>query len=260
VQTPLLVQLSDVHIGATWAPVDPLARLRACVEAIRHRPGRPDAVVVSGDLADHGSPEEYALIKAELARLGVPVHVVPGNHDDRRALRSCFGLPGEDAAPVSYAADAGPLRLILLDSTVPGEDRGDIGLEQLGWLDTTLAADPARPTLLVMHHPPLLTGVPAWDSIGLAEAGRLELARLVAQHPQVRGMVAGHLHRPIAAAAGGRVAFIAPSTYVPARLDVAADHFLFADEEPPAFALHAFPDGDLVSHVQLVVGNAGHPA
>lgn len=251
----LLVQLSDLHIGATWAPVDPLARFRACVESIRRLPGRPDAVIVSGDLADHGSPQEYALIKAELARLRLPVHVVPGNHDDRRALRHCFGLPGEETAPVHYTADVGPLRLVLLDSTLPGKDHGDLGPEQLGWLEMTLAAAAERPALLVMHHPPLLTGVSAWDSVGLAEAARLELTRLMAQHRQVRGVVAGHLHRAITAPAGERAAFIAPSTYVQARLDLTAGCVLLAPEEPPAFALHTLPGGDLVSYVQPVLGD-----
>jgi 3',5'-cyclic-AMP phosphodiesterase len=245
----LLVQLSDVHIGATWAPVDPLARFRSSVAAIRQHASRPDAVIVSGDVADHGAPEEYALVKEELASLRVPVHAIPGNHDDRRALRSCFGLPGEDAAPVYYAADAGPTRLVLLDSTIPGEDGGDLGPEQLAWLRATLAAAPERPTLLVMHHPPLVTGVSTWDKDRLADPARLELERLVAQHPQVRAILAGHHHRTASVAVAGRTTFIAPSTYVQTRPDPAADRIVIAPDEPPAFALHTFSDGDLVSRV-----------
>lgn len=250
-----LVQLSDVHIGASWAPGDPLARFRSSVAAIRRHPSPPDAVVVSGDLADHGAPDEYALIKEELASLRVPVHVIPGNHDDRRGLRSCFRLPGEDEAPVYYTADAGPMRLVLLDSTIPGEDGGDLGPEQFAWLRATLAAAPERPTLLVMHHPPLLTGVGGWDRTGLAEAARLELERLVAQHSQVHAILAGHHHWTTSVAVAGSMAFIAPSTYVQTRPDPAADRVMIAAEEPPAFAVHTLRDGDLVSRVHPVTGS-----
>jgi 3',5'-cyclic AMP phosphodiesterase CpdA len=248
----VLIQLSDPHIGGTWAAPDPLTRLTAVVEAIRRGPDRPDAVVVSGDLADHGSAEEYGLVAAELASLEAPFHVVPGNHDDRRTLRSVFGLPGEGEAPVHYAADAGPVRLVMLDSTIPGEDRGDLGRDQLDWLETTLAAAPERATLLVMHHPPVATGIPAWDAICLTDAARSELGGIVSRHPQVLATLSGHIHHTIVATVGACVAFTAPSTYVQSRLDLAADELLLAEDEPPAFAVHILlPEGELVSHVQL---------
>jgi 3',5'-cyclic AMP phosphodiesterase CpdA len=213
-------------------------------------------VVVSGDLADHGSAEEYDLVAAELASLRVPFHVVPGNHDDRRTLRSVFGLPGEDAAPVHYAADAGPVRLVMLDSTIPGEDRGDLGRDQLDWLETTLVAAPERATVLAMHHPPVVTGIPAWDAICLPAAARSKLGRIVSRHPQVRGTLSGHLHQTIIARLGGCVAFTAPSTYVQSRLDLTADQLLLAADEPPGYAVHTLPGDELVSYVQLVLEGA----
>jgi Icc protein len=245
----VLVQLSDPHIGATWTSTDPLTRLRAAVEAVRPWLGLPDAVVVSGDLADHGSAEEYALVREELASLRGPVGVIPGNHDDRSALRRAFDLPGKDADPIRYCVDVGPLRLVMLDSTIPGEDGGELGSEQLGWLEATLADGPEQPTLLVMHHPPMLTGMTPWDRIGLAETSRLDLASIATRNPQVRAILAGHIHRAIAGSVGGRVAITAPSTYVQARLDLAANRLVFAEDEPPAVAVHTLLDGELVSQV-----------
>jgi 3',5'-cyclic-AMP phosphodiesterase len=247
----VLVHVSDPHIGATWISGDPRARLRAAVEAIRPRLGLPDAVVVSGDLAEHGSAEEYALVREQIATLRAPVAVVPGNHDDRSALRRAFDLPGGDADPIHYSLDIGPLRLVMLDSTIPGEDGGELGSEQLSWLDTTLAAAPERPTLLVMHHPPLLTGMTPWDRIGLAESSRVELTRIATRNPQVLAILAGHIHRPTTGSIGGRVAITAPSTYVQARLDLVAEKLVFAEEEPPALAVHTLLDGDLVSHILM---------
>jgi 3',5'-cyclic-AMP phosphodiesterase len=247
----VLVQLSDPHIGATWTSADPVTRLRAAVEAIRPRLGLPDAVLVTGDLAEHGSAEEYKLVREELATLRAPVAVVPGNHDDRSALRRAFDLPGEDADPIHYSLDIGPLRLVMLDSTIPGEDGGELGPEQLSWLETTMAAAPERPTLLVMHHPPLLTGMTPWDRIGLAESSRVELTAIATRNPQVLAILAGHVHRAMTGSIGGRVAITAPSTYLQARLDLVAERLVFAEEEPPALAVHTLLDGELVSHILM---------
>jgi 3',5'-cyclic AMP phosphodiesterase CpdA len=85
----------------------------------------------------------------------VPLYVLAGNHDDRGALHRHFGVPGADGEPVQYSADLGPLRLVVLDTTRPGEDAGELDAERLGWLDRELAAAPDLPTLLAMHHPPL---------------------------------------------------------------------------------------------------------
>jgi Icc protein len=247
----LLVQLSDPHIGATWAGGDAVAGLTATVDAVRGLPDRPDAVLISGDLADHATADEYAIVRECVARLDAPVYVLPGNHDDRDTLRSCFDLPGPMGTPIQYAVDIGPLRLVVLDSTRPGEDRGELDRERLAWLDSELTAAPDRPTVVAMHHPPLLTGSSAWDELGLPSADRAALAEIVARHPQVLRIVAGHLHQTIAAELGHRAVLAVPSTYAQARLDLSSDEIYFSDE-PPAFAVHVLTGGELASHVQPV--------
>jgi 3',5'-cyclic-AMP phosphodiesterase len=246
----LLVQLSDFHIGAEWADGDPVAGVAAAVEAVRAIAPRPDAVLVSGDLADGGA--EYERVRELLAPLGTPAHALPGNHDDRAALRRHFGLPGAEADPVCYAVDLGPLRLVVLDSTIPGEDAGALDGGRLAWLARALGAAPEQPTLIALHHPPLLTGIPAWDAIGLAAADREALGEVVAAHPQVRRIVAGHVHRTIAGQLGGRPVLTVPSTYVQGRLDFSARELRLA-AEPAGFAVHAVLDGAVTSHIQPVV-------
>jgi 3',5'-cyclic-AMP phosphodiesterase len=249
----LLVQLSDPHIGANWAAGDPVPGWEAALESVRRLPDPPDAVLVTGDLADHGEDGEYAVVKSTLETLDAPAYVLPGNHDRRLGVRTHFGLPGEGDAPVRYAADLGPLRLIALDTTRPGHDSGELGTEQLDWLATELASAPDRPTLLAMHHPPFATGSPVWDAIGLDPSHRVALADVIRPHRQVLRIVAGHVHRPIAAELAGRVALSIPSTYVQGRLRFDATELELIDE-PAGFAIHALHDGEIASHLQAVVG------
>jgi 3',5'-cyclic-AMP phosphodiesterase len=245
----LVVQLSDSHLGASWADVDPAARLAAVLDEVRRLPDRPDAILMTGDLAEHAADAEYGLAQELFSRLALPVYVLPGNHDDRGALRRYFGVSGSPDAPVQYAVDLPPLRLVVLDTTRPGEDRGQLDAGRLAWLEAELTRVPDRITLLAMHHFPLSTGSVAWDEIGLPSADREALAEVLRRHPQVRRIVAGHVHQMIAGDLAGCGVLAIPSTYVQARLDLSAPTIAF-DAEPPAFAVHAVVDGELTSRVR----------
>ncbi len=249
----LLAQLSDLHVGSDWNGVDPVPRLERAIEAVIGLPKPVDAVLVTGDLAGNGRAEEYAVVREQLSRFEVPVHVVPGNHDDRALLRAALDLSGEAAAPLDFAVDAGPLRIVGLDSTVPGQDPGEVSPEQLAWLDASLAEHPVRPTLLAMHHPPLATAIPDWDRVNLSAAQRRAIGSVIERHPQVRAIVGGHLHRTAAGALAGRPVLSAPSTYLQARPDFVSEE-VEMDGEPPGFALHAWRDGELSSQVEGVPG------
>jgi 3',5'-cyclic AMP phosphodiesterase CpdA len=243
-----LVQLTDSHIGAGWSDVDPAATLRQVICDIRRITDRPDAVLVTGDLVEHGDPAEYAVVQKLASELGAPVLALPGNHDDRDTLRRCFGLGGTAGEPVQYSVDLGSLRLVALDTTRPGRDDGELSPERLRWLDAELALAPEQMTLLAMHHPPFAIGIPVWDAIGLPADDRRALADVVRRHPQVRRMVAGHVHQSMTGAVAGRVAITVPSTYMQARLDLNGAALEFG-ETPPGFALHTVTDGEIISHV-----------
>jgi 3',5'-cyclic-AMP phosphodiesterase len=247
----VLVQLSDPHVGADWGG-DPVARLRDAVAAIAALPAEPDAVLVSGDLTQHGTAGEYELVSAELARLGAPLFVLPGNHDDRGPMRQAFALPGEGEDRIDYSVDLGPLRLLALDSTLPGEVPGALDAAALAWLDAELALAPEQPTLLATHHPPLATGIPSWDEINLGIADRLALGEVVARHPQLRAIVGGHLHATIAASLADRPVLAVPSVYGQSAPDYTPDatpYFAPYPPYPPAFAIHVVRDGELASRV-----------
>ena len=247
----LLVQLTDLHVGGNENGLDPIPRLEAVLEAVRRLPNPPDAVLVSGDLTDDGAADGYRLAKEMLAGLELPLHVLPGNHDDRARLREAFELPGDGDEPINYSAWVSDLRLVAFDSIVPGRDPGDFPPEQLRWLDQALAAEPEAPTLLALHHPPLSTGIAEWDAINLSTAQREALATVLARHSQVLGIAGGHLHRVAASSLAGRPVLAAPSTYWQVRPDfVEGDEYQVVDSV--GFAIHALREGELYSQAESV--------
>ena len=155
------------------------------------------------------------------------------------------------ASRSDHNEDRGSLRVLVLDTTRPGQDAGELGAERLEWLDAELSAAPELPTLVAMHHPPLAVGIAQWDAIGLPAGDRDALGTVIRRHPQVRRLVAGHVHRTIASDLGGRAVLAVPSTYVQAKLDLGSDEIALGDE-PPGFAVHVLVGGELISHIQPV--------
>ena len=244
----LLAQITDLHIGGDDGSEE---RLAAAVRSVLALRPAPDAVVVTGDLTEHGSPEEFARVVELLAPMAMPVHVLPGNHDGRAALRAAIAVPGEGDELVNYATTVGPLRLVVFDTTEPGQDEGRIDDGRLGWLAETLAAEPEAPTIVAMHHPPILTGIDPLDDIGLSAEERAMFAAVLAEAPQVRRVLAGHVHRGAFALLSGVPVFCCPSTYLQGKLEIGPGKLELVYESP-AFALHVDLDGQLVTHVQPV--------
>jgi 3',5'-cyclic AMP phosphodiesterase CpdA len=246
----VLVQLSDPHLGATWGGGDTHERLAGVVAWILEHGPKPDAVVVTGDVADHGTDEEYEQARDRLSPLASPFFVLPGNHDERGAMRRQFDFPGAADDPIAAAFDLGPLRLVVIDSNRPGEELGELDSERLAWLAETLAERPHQPTVLAMHHPPVVTGFAAWDQMLLPTADRQAFGAVVQAHPQVLRIVAGHVHRPMTGTLGGRTVLAAPSTFVQAELDEELNVSLSGD--PPGYVVHAVSGAEITSFVQYV--------
>ena len=249
----LLAQLTDLHVNDE-DPV-PERRLADAVRDVAALAPAPDAVLVTGDLVEHGSASEYERVRELLSPLAMPLHVIGGNHDERGGLRAAFEPAGAGADDdYRYATRCGPLRLVACDTTDPGRVDGRLGAERLAWLDARLGEDRETPTIVAMHHPPLLMGIPAWDAIGLPDADRAAVGEIIAGHPQVRRIVSGHVHRAALGSVGGCPVFTCPSTWVQGLLDFGHPDTLALVPEPPGFALHVVVAGELTSHVQPVTG------
>ena len=252
----IVIQLSDPHIVAPgellYGRVDTAEFLARSVAEINRLDPLPDVAVMTGDLVDHGNPAEYSHLRRLLAPLAMPVFVIPGNHDAREPLRAAFAADGYLPADgfLQYAIEDYPVRLVALDTLIPGEAGGLLCSARLAWVDHVLALAPARPVLLMMHHPPFLTGIERMDRAGLQNSEAL--AAVVARHPQVERILCGHLHRAIDRRFAGTVAGTAPSTAHQLRLNLTAEAPLRFMFEPPGYQLHVWrEDSGLVTHTAV---------
>ena len=220
----LLAQISDTHILLLGSD-HPAAELRAdclrrCVADINSQ--QPDAVIFTGDTVQHGLPEEYALLRELLTPLDAPLYVVPGNRDDKIAMRAAFddqALLPEDGDVLHYVVEDHAVRLVALDSTSPGERKGVFSPERLDWLGTVLKNQPNRPTLLFIHHPPFDIDDHYLGGYRQPEEA-VALTDLVSRHAQVVGLLCGHVHWPVKRDWAGTVAHIMPSVAVDVRKGV----------------------------------------
>ena len=254
----LLAQLSDPHIDVGPGDSGSAEALAAAVRAVLRLDPPPDVVLVTGDLTNHSDARSYERVRELLAPLAMPVHVLPGNHDDREALRAWFTedrAAGGHGAAFQYAVRCGGVRVIVCDTTQPGRDDGRLDAGARAWLESQLAADPSSPAVVVMHHPPLVTGITALDALGLAAEDRAALGGLLARFPQVRRVIAGHVHRAAFGVLGGCAVVTCPSTHLEARLEIGGSEIVL-EPGAPGFALHVLlDDGEMVSHVQPVAAS-----
>ncbi len=195
------IHLTDTHLvdpGHALYGTDPSWRLARAIEAIEAHHADASFVVVTGDLAHWGQPAAYGALADALGRLGMPVHLAIGNHDDRVAFRRAFpGTPVTAEGFVQYAFDAGGLRHIVLDTHEPGVSWGGFCEARAVWLADELARSAPRPVHLYIHHPPCAVGIPAMDRIALRDPRHLRAA-VLAHRSRIRHLFFGHLHRPIA--------------------------------------------------------------
>ena len=213
----VLLHLSDTHLRAEGSRlfdlVDGVERLARALAAIESSGIRPDAVVFTGDLADLGEARAYAdlraLVEPFAARLGAPVVWVMGNHDDRAAFRRVLLDELGDPLPVDRVDELDGLRVITLDTTVPGHHHGELTDEQLEWLEEVLATPAPLGTILAMHHPPVPSVLPLAASVELRDQARL--ARLL-RGTDVRAIIGGHLHYSTFATFAGIPVSVASST------------------------------------------------
>lgn len=254
----LVAHLSDPHLTVGALAAEPAASLHRALGRVLSVEPRPDFVVITGDLVEHGRAEEYDLLRELLDGVPVPVHLAAGNHDDRDALLQAFrGSPHlGGSTDTHYAVEYPQATLAVLDSLVPGRAAGTLGEAQLAWLNGVLARRTHEPAFVAVHHPPIDVGIPFLDSIRLLDGDAL--AGVVGAHPRVARVLAGHVHRTVSAAFAGTLLSIAPSTYRTSELAMRADRMIGYLNEPTSFLLHQLTGTGCITHT-VPVSHAAAP-
>ncbi|MEB8385858.1 phosphodiesterase [Rhodobacteraceae bacterium KMM 6894] len=213
-----VLQISDPHIVADGALVSgrletaaPLERLVMRLQDILPRIGPVDALLISGDVSDDGTPASYARFARIIAPLDLPTYVIPGNHDARDAMRDAFTDDGYLPATgrLNWHLPLGNVHLIGLDTLIEGAGGGTLDAATLAFLGNTLAALNGAPVLLALHHPPFATGIHFMDAIGLDNADALQDI-LRGYRGEVR-VVCGHIHSMMTVALPPHIALSSPA-------------------------------------------------
>lgn len=264
-----IAHVSDTHLLAggalQYGAIDTTERLRPALDRLTRLDPAPEAIVVTGDLTDLGEPEAYrelrALLEPIAERLGAQIIWVMGNHDERPAYAAeLFGREAGVDEPQDAVYDVDGLRVISLDTTVPGYHHGELREEQLAWLADVLATPAEHGTILALHHPPIpVPLVPAGAIIELLDQDRLAA---VLEGSDVVSILGGHFHYSSHSTfAGIPVSVAAATCYLedPAPLD----RFTSAvDAHQSINVVHVYADRVVHSIVPLAAAPevAGHPA
>ena len=251
----LIAQISDIHLG--FDPDNPAEFNRKRLDQVLHRlttmMPRPDMILATGDLTESGDDASYRRLANAFSQVDIPVWPMVGNHDLRGPFAGRFPAIPQPGGFVQYTVEAGPLRLVLLDTLLEGRHGGAFCADRAAWLTATLDEDRERPTVVVMHHPPVEVGIP-WMNTHPDEPWVGRFRNCLRGRENIVGIVCGHLHRPIATAWDGIAVAICAATAPQVALEMLPidpeqpDDRLMIIADPPAYALHWWNGRELITH------------
>jgi 3',5'-cyclic AMP phosphodiesterase CpdA len=252
----LIAQITDIHLG--FEPDNPnefnRKRLDQTLRTLAVMKPRPDILLATGDLADTGEDSvSYQRLKEAVAGLPFPIFYAMGNHDGRLAFRAEFPETHEADGFIQYAIEDWPLRILVLDTLEEGRHGGGFCETRAAWLEARLAEQPERPTLLVLHHPPLATGL-SWMTERDDAAWVQRLRALVTGRSNIVAMITGHLHRQITTLWAGTRLSVCPSVAPQVALDLDSidpdqpDGRPMIVADPPGYGIHYWNGAELISH------------
>lgn len=249
--TVKILQLTDTHLYAdpsrTLLGVNTLQSFRKVVELARDNETKPDIILATGDLVHDGSVAGYKRMVSELASFDTPVFCLPGNHDELTTMhdqlpRGRLSMPGH--------VEVGPWLIVLLDSTIPGKDGGQLAADELQRLDQLLATSDQPNVLVTLHHQPIPVGSTWLDTMTVTNG--TEFMALVDRHERIKGVLWGHVHQTYEGVRNGKTLLATPSTcvqFTPGKAEFEVDG------APPGYRyLELQSDGGIVSRVHRIEG------
>ncbi|MBL8553406.1 MAG: phosphodiesterase [Phenylobacterium sp.] len=256
-----VAQITDLHVTTEKDPLNQKRnedRLRQTMKTIHALRPRPVAIIASGDLVDRGEIEEYYELKRLMDESEIPIYYALGNHDGREAFLQVFSGPGaqtDENGYVQYAVDFGPFRMVVMD-TLEGPNHGEYDEKRAAWLARTLDEAPDQPTAIILHHPPIPSGI-RWMDPDPKSPWIVRLEGVLKGRDQIQVMMCGHIHRAFNGLFAGHMVASAPATSIQLTLDLTEVDMHVPDgreilvEEPPGFQLLMAHEGHLTTHCCL---------
>jgi Icc protein len=244
-----VVQITDTHLFADEAQemfgLRTNLSLQAVLNAVQQLQTQPDLLLLTGDLSQDETTASYKYLQTRVQRLNIPTYWLPGNHD-------------QDEASLEQVLSGSPLRsdksfcqgnwqFILLNSMLTGQVQGRLSSESLLWLEQQLQSTD-RPTLIAIHHPPVLTGAAWMDAIGLENPE--DFFAVIDRFSHVKLVLFGHIHQAFSSQRQDVYYFGCPSSCV--QFQPNSPEFAI-DQQPPGFRLVSlYADGRFETQVQRV--------
>ncbi len=237
----VVAQISDLHFNGT---ANHRRRNEAVVAYLNRHADGIDALVVTGDLADTGTADQYREF-VEVVKTPLPTLVTIGNHDNLATFRAVTQIPENSIL------DVGGVRIIAVDSSLPDSASGYLSEETLGFIDSAIRdVGGSTPVFLAFHHPPVVLHMPVMDVI--RQTGEERLAALVSSHPNIVALLCGHAHTPAVTTFAGKPLCLAPGVSSTLNLPFEGDGVINVGQ-PPSIAFHLLDDERLTTHFRVAV-------
>ncbi|GHB04617.1 3',5'-cyclic adenosine monophosphate phosphodiesterase CpdA [Algimonas arctica] len=257
----LIAQVSDIHLGfgLPQAPTDGnvpnLNRFRRVMAAVTSLRQKPDLILFTGDLVEGGSNWAYPILKDEISSIDIPIYNVLGNHDCRDSYKAVFGGTDFINGKLAYTIEDLPVRIVILDTLQIGRHHGEFNKSDSEWLEKTLSGAPSKPTILVLHHPPIETGI-GWMTPKDNDPWIVRLKAVIERHKQVVHILAGHIHCHISGTFAGRPITVSRSVAPSVALEFEEidpsipDGRTMIVDDAPGYTLHQWTGKELRSYSQ----------
>jgi|TARA_B100001063_G_C16775072_1_gene564610 3',5'-cyclic AMP phosphodiesterase CpdA len=253
-----IIQISDPHIVAkgklAYGQVDTCLALTQCVAQINKilpEIGPVDMIIVTGDLTDFGTSDEYSLFRELIEELNIPYRAIPGNHDDKSVMQKCFAdadwMP--KTGPINWQIDFEDLKVIGLDTSIIGKAHGNLETDSLNFLRSSLNSAKEKPVIVASHHPPITTGIEKMDIQNLRDSD--ELKEILSTYQGELKLICGHIHRNIVTQFGNVICQIAPGVSHAVTIDLRKGSPNCLTKEPGSFLLHEIRDGILTHQIPV---------
>jgi 3',5'-cyclic AMP phosphodiesterase CpdA len=253
-----IIQISDPHIVAkgklAYGQVDTCLALTQCVTQINKilpEIGPVDMIIVTGDLTDFGTSDEYSLFRELIEELNIPYRAIPGNHDDKSVMQKCFAdadwMP--KTGPINWQIDFEDLKVIGLDTSIIGKAHGNLETDSLNFLRSSLNSAKEKPVIVASHHPPITTGIEKMDIQNLRDSD--ELKEILSTYQGELKLICGHIHRNIVTQFGNVICQIAPGVSHAVTIDLRKGSPNCLTKEPGSFLLHEIRDGILTHQIPV---------